>query len=163
MKKVIMLLAVAAILASCQSAPNKKAENNSDSLVMEVKSTPSKTAEIYQGTLPAADGPGINYVLALNAIINGSDTVYTLDMTYLDAEGPGKNQTFTSKGKQERFAKTVDKQTKRAIKLTPDNGEAPTFLIIVNDTTLRLVNENLEEMESNLNYDIVKVKNAGAK
>ena len=134
MKKVIMLAAVVAALASCQ------------------------LTEVYEGTLPAADGPGIDYVLTLNAATDGVDTTYTLDMTYLDAEGQGQNKTFTSNGKQQTVHKVVNKKPVTAVKLTPKNGEAPMYFVIVNDTTLRLVNDSLQEAVSDLNYDIIKVK-----
>ena len=151
MKKVIMLAAVVAALASCQSKANKAAEAEADSLSIEM-------APITEGTLPAADGPGIDYVLTLNAATDGVDTTYTLDMTYLDAEGQGKNKTFSSKGKQQTIQKVVNKKPTKAVKLTPNDGEAPMYFVIVNDTTLRLVNDSLQEAVSDLNYDIIKVK-----
>ena len=157
MKKVIMLAAVVAALASCQSKANKAAEAEADSLAIAM--TPiTELTEVYEGTLPAADGPGIDYVLTLNAATDGVDTVYTLDMTYLDAEGQGQNKTFTSKGKQETVHKVVNKKPVTAVKLTPKDGEAPMYFVIVNDTTLRLVNDSLQEAVSDLNYDIIKVK-----
>lgn len=158
MKKVILLAAVVAALASCHSKANKAAEAEADSLAL-VSNPITETTEIYAGTLPAADGPGIDYVLTLNTATDGVDTTYTLDMTYLDAEGPGKNKTFTSKGKQQTIHKVVDKKPVTAIKLTPQNNkEAPQYFVIVNDTTLRLVNDSLQESVSDLNYDIVKIK-----
>ena len=54
---------------------------------------------------PAADGPGIDYVLTLNAATDGVDTAYTLDMTYLDAEGQGQNKTFTSKENNKQYTR----------------------------------------------------------
>ena len=80
------------------------------------------------------------------------------DMTYLDAEGQGQNKTFTSNGKQQTVHKVVNKKPVTAVKLTPKNGEAPMYFVIVNDTTLRLVNDSLQEAVSDLNYDIIKVK-----
>ena len=97
-------------------------------------------------------------VLTLNAATDGVDTTYTLDMTYLDAEGQGQNKTFTSNGKQQTVHKVVNKKPVTAVKLTPKNGEAPMYFVIVNDTTLRLVNDSLQEAVSDLNYDIIKVK-----
>ena len=44
----------------------------------------------------------------LNAATDGVDTTYTLDMTYLDAEGQGQNKTFTSNGKQQTVHKVVN-------------------------------------------------------
>ena len=158
MKKVIMLAAVVAALASCQSKANKTAEAEADSLAIAM--TPiTEMTEVYAGTLPAADGPGIDYVLTLNAATDGVDTTYTLDMTYLDADGQGKNKTFTSKGKQQTVHKVVNKKPVTAVKLTPKDGnDEPIDFVIVNDTTLRLVNDSLHEAVSDLNYDIIKVK-----
>ncbi|MFV0585946.1 copper resistance protein NlpE N-terminal domain-containing protein [Bacteroides reticulotermitis] len=158
MKKVFMMVAVVAALASCQSKANKGSEAGSDSLAVEVASPLSETSEVYQGTLPAADGPGIDYVLALNTAVNGTDTIYSLEMTYLDAEGPGKNKSFTFKGKQESIRKVVNQKTKRGYKLSADHDDTPVYFVVVNDSTLRLVNENLEEAQTNLNYNLVKVK-----
>ena len=153
MKKVIMLAAVVAALASCQSKANKAAEAQADSLALAM--TPiTEMTEVYAGTLPAADGPGIDYVLTLNAATDGVDTTYTLDMTYLDAQGQGQNKTF----KQQTIHKVVNKKPVTAVKLTPKSGEAPMYFVIVNDTTLRLVNDSLQEAVSDLNYDIIKVK-----
>lgn len=157
MKKVIMLAAVVAALASCQSKTNKTVEAQADSIAITMTPT-TRLTEVYTGTLPAADGPGIDYVLTLNAATDGVDTVYTLDMTYLDAEGQGQNKTFTSKGKQETVQKVVNNKPMTAVKLSPKNGEAPMYFVIINDTTLRLVNDSLQEAVSNLNYDIIKVK-----
>ena len=157
MKKVIMLAAVVAALASCQSKANKAAEAEADSLSIEMAPI-TEVTEVYEGTLPAADGPGIDYVLTLNAATDGVDTTYTLDMTYLDEEGQGKNKTFSSKGKQQTIQKVVNKKPTKAVKLTPNDGEAPMYFVIVNDTTLRLVNDSLQEAVSDLNYDIIKVK-----
>ena len=157
MKKVIMLAAVVAALASCQSKANKAAEAEADSLSIEMAPI-TEVTEVYEGTLPAADGPGIDYVLTLNAATDGVDTTYTLDMTYLDAEGQGKNKTFSSNGKQQTIQKVVNKKPTKAVKLTPNDGEAPMYFVIVNDTTLRLVNDSLQEAVSDLNYDIIKVK-----
>ena len=132
MKKVIMLAAVVAALASCQSKANKTVEAQADSIAITMTPTTRLT--------------------------DNADTVYTLDMTYLDAEGQGQNKTFTSKGKQETVQKVVNNKPMTAVKLSPKNGEAPMYFVIVNDTTLRLVNDSLQEAVSNLNYDIIKVK-----
>ena len=107
---------------------------------MAIVTTPIEIEEeIFTGTIPAADGPGIDYVLTLGAATDGIDTVYTLDMTYLDANGPGKHQTYQSTGKQKTMHKMVNNQPKKGVKLTPDNGDTPMYFLVVNDTTLRIV------------------------
>ena len=164
MKKIMMLVAIAAAFASCQSNNKKGAEIvvENDSMVAIIQTPPfvQVDEEIFTGTIPAADGPGIDYVLTLGAATDGVDTVYTLDMTYLDANGPGKHQTFKTKGKQQSVHKKVNNQPKKGIKLTPDNGDQPMYFLVVNDTTLRMVNDStLVETIGQAVYDITKVKN----
>lgn len=114
MKKVIMLAAVVAALVSCQSKGTKAEEAAADSLAVVMEPTMEET-QVYEGVLPAADGPGIRYVLTLNTLANAADTTYTLDVTYLDAEGKGKDKTFTSKGKPVTVEKTVKNKRKRLL------------------------------------------------
>lgn len=158
MKKLLMFAALVAALASCQSNNKKTVEaemednTNASFPIMEVD-------EVFTGTIPSADGPGIDFVLTLGATTDGKDTLYTLDMTYLDAAGPGKNQTFTSKGKKNEIHKVVNNKPKKAVKLTPDDGNSPMYFVIVNDTTLRMVNDStLQETISQTVYDLTKVK-----
>lgn len=153
MKKLMILAVVVTALASCQSSSKKNAE------ILSMPPVVEEVEEVYTGTLPAADGPGINYVLTLDVATNGVDTLYTLDVTYLDADGPGKNKTFRSKGKQQKIQKLVNNRPKKAVKLTPSNGEQPMYFLVVNDTTLRLVNDStLVETVGQAVYDITKVK-----
>lgn len=164
MKKVIMLAAVVAALVSCQSKGTKSDQTAADSLAMVTATEPTmEEVQVWEGVLPAADGPGIRYVLTLNTIANANDTTYILDMTYLDADGKGKDKTFTSKGKPEVVKKTArDKanrtMTRKALKLKPNDGSEPVYFIIANDTTLTLCNDSLQESQSDLNYDIYRVQ-----
>ena len=159
MKKVMMIAALVAALASCQS----KGTRNNDAVVtderaMTVSGSGSPAVTVYEGILPAADGPGIRYVLRVDDADPDGESGYTLITTYLDAEGPGKHKSFTSKGKKEVIRKDVGNQKRTAIRLTPDDGDMPVYFVVVNDTTLRLVNDSLQEAVSDLNYDIVQVK-----
>jgi hypothetical protein len=159
MKKLVMFAAVLVALVSCQSNNKKNVEIEllDDSLVAELPIV--EVDEVFTGTIPAADGPGIDYVLTLGITTDGIDTLYTLDMTYLDAAGPGKNKTFTSKGTKKDIHKVVNNKPKKAIKLTPDNGDSPMYFVVVNDTTIRLVNDStLEESITQTVYDMTKVK-----
>ena len=161
MKKLMMLVAVVAALASCQSNNKKNAEMivADEGMVAAMPMPIEVDEEIFTGTIPSADGPGIDFVLTLGAATDGVDTVYTLDMTYLDANGPGNHQTFKSKGKQQTIHKVVKNQPKKGVKLTPDTGEKPMYFLVVNDTILRMVNDStLEESIGQAVYDITKVK-----
>lgn len=162
MKKLMMWVVVLAAFASCQSNNKKNAEMviENDSVVAIIPAPPGIEIdeEIFTGTIPSADGPGIDFVLTLGAATDGIDTVYTLDMTYLDANGPGKHQTFKTKGKQNTVQKTVKNEKKKGVKLTPDNGDKPMYFLVVNDTTLRMVNDStLVETIGQAVYDITKI------
>mgnify|MGYP003461810751 FL=1 len=164
MKKFMMLVAIVAAFASCQSKNKKNAEivveNDSVVAIVPASAPIEIDEEIFTGTIPAADGPGIDFVLTLGAATDGVDTVYTLDMTYLDANGPGNHQTFKTKGKQHTVHKQVNNQPKKGVKLTPDSGDQPMYFLVVNDTTLRMVNDStLVETIGQAVYDITKVKN----
>ena len=162
MKKLMMLVAIVAAFASCQSNNKKNVEMvmENDSVIAIMPAPIEIDEEVFTGTIPAADGPGIDFVLTLGAATDGVDTIYTLEMTYLDAAGPGKHQTFTSKGKQKTIHKKGNNHPKKAVKLTPDNGDQPMYFLVVNDTTLRMVNDStLVETIGQAVYDITKVKN----
>ncbi|WP_294585910.1 copper resistance protein NlpE N-terminal domain-containing protein [uncultured Bacteroides sp.] len=158
MKKVMMIAAIAAALVSCQSKGNQNNDSAMDEGVMAVAGNDSSAVAVYEGILPAADGPGIQYVLSVDSVGPNGESGYTLVTTYLDADGAGQNKSFTSKGKKEVIQKDVNKNKKTAYKLTPNNGDAPVYFVVVNDTTLRLVNDSLQEAVSDLNYDIIQVK-----
>ena len=158
MKKVMMTAALVAALLSCQS---KSSDNQAvpDDGILTIEATDSTAVAVYQGILPAADGPGIEYVLSVDSIGPGGESGYTLVMNYLDANGPGQNKQFATKGKQQTVQKVVNKKPKKAMKLTPDDGSAPIYFLIVNDTTLRLVNDSLQENISLQGYDLIQVNN----
>lgn len=159
MKKVMMIAAVAAVLVSCQSKRTRNNESSSMNKDVATVADNSVASEVvFKGILPAADGPGIQYVLSVDNVTADEEGTYTLTTTYLEAEGPGKDNTFTSKGKKQVIRKDINNEKKTAIKLTPDNSDAPVYFVVVNDSTLRLVNEELEEAAGELNYDIVQVK-----
>ena len=157
MKKVMMIAAIAAALVSCQSKGNQN-NDTMDEGVMTVVGNDSSAVAVYEGILPAAAGPGIQYVLSVDSIGPDGESGYTLVTTYLDAEGPGKNKSFTSTGKRQVIQKDANNNKKTAYKLTPNDGEDPVYFVVVNDTTLRLVNDSLQEAVSDLNYDIIQVK-----
>lgn len=167
MKKVIMLAAVVAALVSCQSKANKAAMAEADSLAVEESMSPMiEATEVYEGTLPSTkNGPAVDYVLTLDMLADSNDTVYTLDMTYLDANNQPTTQKMTTKGKPVliqkavKDAKTKKPVTKPAIQLNPSDGSAPMYFLVVNDTTLTLVGNNgAEESVSDVGYNIVRVK-----
>ena len=125
MKTKLCLLAMPIIFAAC----GNKGQN-----ATQPETTDSVTTDstVYAGQVPAADGPGIDYEIA---IANDSTHGFRLTSTY----------TVGKEGKKLEFYK---------LKLGKDAGEL--ILKKVDDNTLRLVNDEFKEAESKLNYDLKK-------
>ncbi len=87
MKRNLMFVAAlaAAIMVSCNGKKTTKNETNSDSTsvadttVAAESISLSAVAGIYEGTLPAADCPGIKTTITINA-----DSTYQLKQDYID-------------------------------------------------------------------------------
>ena len=111
MKKVMMIATFTAALVSCQSkgTPNNDAVAV-DEGIMTVAGNDSSAVAVYEGILPAADGPGIRYVLSVSP---DGESGYTLVTTYLDAEGPGKTKALLPKERKKLSRKTSTTRRKQ--------------------------------------------------
>ena len=107
----------------------------------------------YRGLLPAADCAGIDYMLTLNDSIVGSDTLFALRMVYIEGDNNGGDITFDSRGRQQQF----ELDTKRGYRLMPDDGDVATYLVIENDSTLRMADSTLNRIDSPFNYQLVRI------
>ena len=145
MKKFFVFSGIMAVLLSCQS---KTAKNVS------VDNEPAQCehTQVYKGLLPAADCSGIEYTLGIDTM-NDS---YQLTTVYIDAEGTGKNLSFTSEGKRSMIHRGEGEDARVFYKLTPCGKDtASVYFMVVNDSTLRLVNTDLQEPTNKTLYDIV--------
>lgn len=106
----------------------------------------------YRGLLPAADCAGIDYMLTLNDSIAGADTLFALRMVYIEGDNNGGDITFDSRGRQQLF----ELDTKRGYRLMPDDGDVATYLVIENDSTLRMADSTLNCIDSPFNYKLVR-------
>ena len=106
----------------------------------------------YRGLLPAADCAGIDYMLTLNDSIAGADTLFALRMVYIEGDNNGGDITFDSRGRQQLF----ELDTKRGYRLMPDDGDVATYLVIENDSTLRMADSTLNCIDSPFNYQLVR-------
>ena len=106
-----------------------------------------RSAVEYEGVLPAADCPGVIYSLTLNADIEGSDTLFMLKQTYLEAGENGGNISFEFQGVQRM-------REGKYIQLQPDNSEPQMNFCQVDDNTIRYVDANFQPIANGLNYDL---------
>lgn len=106
----------------------------------------------YQGILPAASCPGIEYTLTLHNQQSSGDGVYKLVLRYIDADN-GKDATFTTYGKQYTQRGDATNPNATVYQLIPfDKGEPVNFLY--SDTTLTLLNQKFEQAATKLNYTL---------
>lgn len=147
MKRFFIMMATCAMLASCHNT-GKNASGNDEGNSTETGATVTDTLT-YEGIVPAADGPGIRYTLAMT---KDSTKGFHLKATYIEAEN-GKDKTFEYEGKAENITQADGGGTKNAIKLNLGENDAM-YMLQVDDSTMRLVNKDLEESVTNLNYDL---------
>lgn len=146
MKKLFFALAACAAMVACHEKGKTAAASVNDSTVVD--------SICFQGEVPAADGPGVRYELAL---AGDSTNGFRLTETYLEAEN-GKDQVNTFSGVAEVIEKDVNGQKKKAYKLAAAGATDASYFLVVNDSVLRMVNAELEEAASGLNYDLKLVK-----
>lgn len=145
MRKLLVFSGIMAMLLSCQSKTTKSASMDSEAVQCE-------QSQVYKGVLPAADCSGIEYTLSINA----ANDNYHLTTVYIDAEGAGKNVSFTSEGKRSMIHRGEGENAQTFYKLAPSGKDtASVYLMVVNDSTLRLVNADLQEPTNKALYDIV--------
>lgn len=112
----------------------------------------------FNGLLPAASCPGIEYNLTLYNRPTHSDGYFKLVMKYLQAED-GKDSYFTYIGKQ--FTLRGDATDKNAVvyQLIPFGDNKDEIMNFLSQgETLTLLNKDFERAESGLNYDLKEVK-----
>lgn len=171
--KTNMLLLVACMVAgciSCTGVNNTNAaaadEANAASTDTTAMATPdSDTAaalgemqqHTYEGLLPAASCPGIEYRLTIRHREHSGDGTFTLTLNYKEAED-GRDKAFTYTGKRltQRGIPGDDNATVWQC-ITEDGRETFNFLR-EDDTTITLLNDKFEKAQSQLNYSLKLVE-----
>lgn len=141
MKKAFFLVAACAALFACQQKGTTAETTAADSVAVDTV--------YYEGVVPAADGPGIRYEIAL---AQDSTLTVRLSETYLEGN-QGKDTTFHYLGKAETVdVPSLGKEAK-GLKIVVTAGEEFNFLV-KNDSTLTLVNSDWEASATEANWDL---------
>lgn len=140
MKKTLLFFTACALMASCQ--------NTAKTTGAEVEEAAVADTLYYEGVVPAADGPGVRYEIAL---AQDSTMGVRMTETYLEAEN-GKDMTTQYVGKAEQVVEQRGGVEVRGLKLDFENEDF--YFVQKGDTTLRMVNSDWEEAASGLNYDL---------
>ncbi len=135
MKKLFFTLTAAVALVSMVACSGKKAEVTEENA--EVPATTVKAA--YTGVLPAADCDGVWYTLQLNdGKYDMIETYFALDTT----ANAGINEILSVKS--EGTFETVEKGDFSYLKLTPSTQDADICFLNATDSTIIMLNADLE-------------------
>jgi len=147
MKKFMILAAASAMFAACgHNASTKHVADAQDSTTANVDSM------FYEGLLPAADTYGIRYRLALSS---DSTAGFSLEEAYMKSE----TETELVSHYQGKAVVKHSKDGAKTYYVLPTEASDSLRFLVINDSTLRMVNDELEEpVGSQLNYDIKLVK-----
>jgi hypothetical protein len=145
MKRILFLLAVTAMFAACNGNKNAKTASAQASTAIDSTDTSAQNGDslVYEGMTPAADCEGIRYRIAMDA----QKKNFTAKEDYMETETQVKN-TFYEKGTIAPY----EKNGKKGLKFSTGKDDA-LYFVTVGDSTLRMVNDELEEAVSG-NYDL---------
>lgn len=141
MKKTLLLVAACATLFSCQQKGATSEAAANDSLAMDTL--------YFEGVVPAADGPGIRYEIAL---AQDGTNVARIAETYLEGN-EGKDTTYLYEGMTETVDVPALGEGAKGIKFTTANGDAYHFWM-KNDSTISLVNSEWEASPADSLYTL---------
>ena len=150
MKKIMLMVAACAAMVACNNGKTTANNESNDSAAQDTAA--AGDSAVYEGMTPAADVAGIKYRVALaKDSSNGISVVESYMKSNTEAD-----TTYNYTGKYQVIKKDVKgkSNTYYQFELGKDNK---TNFLVVNDSTLRLVNSDFEEPAVNskdMNYDL---------
>lgn len=164
MKKIFIVLAVLGVISCGSRNTNKAAENTETTeVIQETKTVKERLAlnpdlgEVmesnYQGTIPAADGPGIKYDLTIWNQQGADNGVYQLATTYIEGEN-GQDKTFNSEGLWSAKNFAAD-STLVVYDFAADSLNDGMSFLFYGDS-LKMLDTNGEIIKSEFNYTLVR-------
>lgn len=171
MKKSFFLLGLC-MMAGCISCSDAKKENGADGDVTEavdiegtaVACEQSDTAgalgemqvSVYEGLLPAASGPGIEYRLTISHMEHSGDGTFELTLTYKEAEN-GEDKAFVYTGKRFTQRGIPDDDNATVWQCISEDGKQTFNFLCEDENTITLLNDKFERAQSQLNYSLKRV------
>lgn len=130
-----------------------------------VNANPAGDEQVYTGVLPAADCEGIRYTVALDYDHDDNDGDYKMVETYLAADTTSASGVKDlASYKSEGDFTVVTKDGKKYLKLVKDNKDSNADalsnvnFLVESDSTIVMVNADLEQSVTGLNYTLKLVK-----
>ena len=150
MKKIMLMVAACAAMVACYIGKTTANNECNDSAAQDTAA--AGDSAVYEGMTPAADVAGIKYRVAL---AKDSSNGFSVVESYMKSNTEA-DTTYNYTGKYQVIKKDVKgkSNTYYQFELGKDNK---TNFLVVNDSTLRLVNSDFEEPAVNskdMNYDL---------
>ena len=142
LRNVMLLFAASAAMIACQN--NGKTAANAAGNDSAATDTVAVDTFVYEGEIPGADASSV-YTLKL---ANDSTDGFALHIQ--SSQDQAKPEDYT--GKKVVETKKVDGKDVTVYKFAL--GKDTTYFKVVNDSTLRMVNDQAEEAASKLSYDL---------
>lgn len=142
LRNVMLLFAASAAMIACQN--NGKTAANAAGNDSAATDTVAVDTFVYEGEIPGADASSV-YTLKL---ANDSTDGFALHIQSSKAQAKPEDYT----GKKVVETKKVDGKVVTVYKFAL--GKDTTYFKVVNDSTLRMVNDQAEEAASKLSYDL---------
>lgn len=111
----------------------------------------------YDGLLPAASCPGIEYKLTIRNREHSGDGTFRLTVTYKDAEN-GEDRIFTYNGRRFTLRGIPGDDNATVWQCVADNDNKIFNFLRVDANTLTLLNDKCEKSQDNLNYNLKLVE-----
>ena len=146
-KTTFILFACAAIMAACNDSKKATPVATEDTVAVD--------SVVYEGMTPAADCHGINYRLAMS---QDSTMGFNLNQSYMKSETE-VDTSFNYNGTAIAVTKTIDGKENNYFKLPLEENDT-LFFMVLNDSTLRMVNAEFEEpvKTEGMSYDLKLMK-----
>lgn len=140
-------------LAGCHSGDTDK-DKSVTSSQQEAK---AGAQQRFNGTLPCADCAGILTDLTLNFTQDGQPDGFTLSQTY-QGTNADDNHTFSFKGDFAVLTGNTPEDPKGVVyHLMPDDEKEPaTYYQRINDTTLKMLDKDMKQIQSEQNYALTR-------
>lgn len=111
----------------------------------------------YEGLLPAASCPGIEYKLTIRNREHSGDGTFQLALTYKEAEN-GEDHTFTYNGKRLTLRGIPGDDNATVWQCVADDSNQVFNFLREDENTLTLLNDKCEKAQTDLNYSLKLVE-----
>lgn len=142
LRNAILLFATSAAMIACQN--NGKTAANAEGTDSAATDTTMNEAVVYEGVIPGADTSSM-YTLTL-----ANDSTDDFTLVIKDENGKAADENYS--GKKVVATKKVNGKDVTVYKFAL--GKDTTYFKVVNDSVLRMVNDQFEEAATKLSYDL---------